>query len=69
MIIKTEEFENALHGEKGELDAWLEVHNEEEVREYIKAVIYKNCAIVGALIEQRVTNALRVALVDARCIE
>ena len=33
------EFRDALEGERGDLDAWLEVNNEAEVREHIKALV------------------------------
>lgn len=36
---KTDDFLSALHGERGELDAWLESRDEKEVRAAILAIV------------------------------
>lgn len=46
-------FTEALNGERGALDAWLECNDEKEVRAHIKAAIQRQHARISELEAQR----------------
>lgn len=41
-------FTEALHGDRGSLDAWLEVHDEREVRAHVEAYARANIGVATA---------------------
>ena len=47
------EFKQALHGQRGDFDAWLECNNEEECRAFIKMLVRQTKEDIAAWIESQ----------------